>query len=119
MSNDPNYQRLIHTQQWLRLRRNALTLHPCCQECEAKGLVTPAVEVHHITPVECGTNLAEMERLMFNPANLRCLCHACHVEAHIALGRSGKKQAKMINAEHRARVIERFYGDKAEGGGVF
>ena len=52
MAKDKEYNKLIHTNKWLRLRRDVLTKHPICQRCEAEGRLTPATEVHHIRPVE-------------------------------------------------------------------
>ena len=111
MAKDETYKRLIHTARWVRLRRDVLTAHPLCERCEAEGFVTPACEVHHRTPVEEAVSAADKERLMFNPSNLRALCHACHVKAHVEMGRSGKAATKRRNAEQVAGAIKRFFGD--------
>lgn len=101
MKKDNDYKKLINTRRWQKLRKQKLTQHPLCQECEALGRIgVAATEVHHITPVEHGRNYAEKERLMYNPNNLRALCHTCHVAAHLALGRSGKAAARRINIAH-------------------
>ena len=111
MAKDADYRRLIHTARWLRLRRDTLTAHPLCERCQVDGYVTPATEVHHVRPVEYGLNYAEKEALMFNPSNLRAMCHACHVKAHVEMGRSGKAATKRRNAEQVAGAIKRFFGD--------
>ncbi|MDE6135552.1 MAG: HNH endonuclease [Muribaculaceae bacterium] len=90
MARDKDYNRMIQSARWLRLRRQVITEHPICQDCQARGELSPSVEVHHVTPVEYGLNPSEKERLMFNRANLRALCHRCHVEQHRAMGRSGR-----------------------------
>ena len=82
MSRDPRYTRLIVSKRWRELRRWKLTRTPLCERCEKAGRVTAAAEVHHVTPVETAPDLAGMERLMFDPANLASLCHKCHVETH-------------------------------------
>ena len=73
------------------LRREILNKHPLCQRCEKEGYITPACEVHHVRPVEEALTYKEKERLMFDPNNLRALCHACHVRTHTELGRCSKE----------------------------
>ena len=92
MAKDETYRKLIHTERWLRLRRDIITAHPLCQRCEEEGRLTPACEVHHIIPAESAINRAEMERLMYDPHNLRALCHDCHVRTHTEMGRVEGKQ---------------------------
>lgn len=111
MAKDKDYIKLIHTQRWLRLRRATLTANPVCQQCKADGYITPATEVHHVTPVEYGVSAADKQRLMYDPHNLRALCHNCHVKVHIELGRSGKEATKRRNAEQVAATIKKFFGD--------
>lgn len=110
MAKDKDYQRLIHTDRWLRLRRDKLTTTPLCERCQQQGIVTPATEVHHVTPVEDGLSLAEKRRLMYDPHNLRALCHDCHVQTHIELGRCGRVATKRRNQAQVAAVVEKFFG---------
>lgn len=109
MAKDEEYRRLIHTTRWLKLRRDVLTAHPCCQRCEAEGRITPAVEVHHIRPVEEAFSSAERQQRMYDPHNLMALCHACHVRTHTELGRSGKEATRQRNERHTREVISRFF----------
>lgn len=111
MAKDADYRRLIHTARWLRLRRDTLTAHPLCERCQADGYVTPATEVHHVRPVEYGLNYEEKKALMFNPSNLRALCHACHMLTHTEMGRSGKAATQRRNAEQVAGAIKKFFGE--------
>lgn len=111
MAKDKDYQRLINTSQWLRLRRDILTAHPLCQRCQAEGKITAATEVHHVRPVEEAINYAEKRRRMYDPANLRALCHDCHVRTHTEAGRSGREATKKRNAEQVAQVIKNFFDD--------
>lgn len=85
MSHDRFYKKLIQSARWRRLRRAALIRQPWCEDCLQKGIHVGATEVHHITPVETAYTVSEKERLMFNPANLRPLCHKCHIEVHKAM----------------------------------
>lgn len=110
MAKDKDYQRLIHTDRWLRLRRDKLTTTPLCERCQQQGIVTPATEVHHVTPVEDGLSLAEKRRLMYDPHNLRALCHDCHVQTHVELGRCGRVATKRRNEAQVAAVVEKFFG---------
>lgn len=111
MAKDKEYNKLIHTNKWLRLRRDVLTKHPICQRCEAEGRLTPATEVHHIRPVEEAFTKAERVQRMYDIHNVRALCHACHVRTHTELGRSGKAATQKRNAEHVREVIDKFFGD--------
>lgn len=109
MAKDKDYQRLIHTDRWLKLRRDKLTTTPLCERCQQQGIVTPATEVHHVTPVEDGLSLAEKRRLMYDPHNLRALCHDCHVQTHVELGRCGRVATKRRNAEQVKNIIDKFF----------
>lgn len=115
MAKDKDYNKLIHTVRWLRLRRDILTAHPMCERCEAEGYITPATEVHHRRPVEYGLNFNEKRRLMYDPLNLSALCHECHVKVHTEMGRSGRAATTRRNAEQVGAAIKKFFGD--DGGG--
>lgn len=108
MAKDKEYIRLIHTAKWVRLRRDKLTTHPLCERCEDIGRVTAATEVHHIIPVENGLTKAEKERLMYDPTNLRALCHDCHVKTHTEMGRCGRAQAQSRAKEHLRQFVKKF-----------
>lgn len=108
MAKDKDYMELINTSAWLHLRRDKLSRNPLCEDCQAKGNIRPATEVHHVVPVENGLTREEKRRLMFDPHNLRSLCHPCHVKAHEAMGRSGKAATKRLTAAHLRRFKEKF-----------
>jgi 5-methylcytosine-specific restriction protein A len=109
MAKDKDYIQLIHTTRWLRLRKEVLTAHPLCEDCQEKQLITAATEVHHVQPVEEAYNYAEKRQRMYDPHNLRALCHDCHVRRHIELGRSGKAATQRRNENHVAQVIAKFF----------
>jgi 5-methylcytosine-specific restriction protein A len=54
-----------------------LKREPHCEICGDKGRVTEATEVDHRVPRHAGGSLTD-------PANLRSLCHACHVDVTLA-----------------------------------
>lgn len=109
MAKDEEYRRLIQSATWRRLRHAVLSARPLCADCLDKGLAVPASEVHHTVPVESGCGPAEKRRLAYDPHNLRPLCHACHVAAHEALGRSGKEATRRKNAAQLESVKKRFF----------
>ena len=85
MAKDKNYQKLIHTSRWLRLRKEVLTAHPLCQRCLAEGRTTAATEVHHVKPVEEALSQRERVQRMYDLHNTQALCHDCHVKVHTEL----------------------------------
>ena len=92
---NPRYKALIHSQRWRALRLQHLKQYPLCEGCKAKGLVTPATEVHHVLPIERAPSLEEMEARAYNTRNLQSLCRACHREAH-AKRETPATQAKQL-----------------------
>ena len=61
---------------WRRLSERFRIENPLCADCEAKGLVRPSQEVHHIKPLEKFPHL----RLVWS--NLVALCSRCHQDRH-------------------------------------
>ena len=110
MAKDKDYQQLIHTSRWLRLRKETLTAHPLCQRCQQQDILTPATEVHHVRPVEEALTKAEKVRRMYDPHNVQALCHACHVQVHTELGRCSKQANKERKAKQARAIIEKFFG---------
>lgn len=110
MAKDKVYIKLIHASQWVELRCRVLSAQPLCERCKAEGIITAAVEVHHITPVEHGTTYAEKRRLCYDPANLMALCHGCHVRIHTELGRCGREAMRKRNTEQVRQIIKKFFG---------
>ena len=109
MSKDHDYIQAIHSPRWHQLRRAILTAHPLCQRCQEEGRIRSATEVHHIRPVEEGTNRREKLTLMFDPHNLRALCHDCHVLTHTEMGRSGRQANIQRKAQQAQTVNKRFF----------
>ena len=108
MSNDPTYQRLIHTAEYQRLRRWQLTRHPLCQRCEQDGRITAATEVHHVNPVEDAAEDKEKARLLLDAHNLMSLCHQCHVAIHKEMGRNDKTRQKRVAKKQLENFEKKF-----------
>lgn len=63
---------------WKRIRDRYIEAHPLCEECKRNGILTPAEEVHHITPLSKGGG---NER-----SNLMSLCKSCHSRITVESG---------------------------------
>jgi len=107
MSRDKNYQHLLNSKRWKQLRKWKLEQNPLCELCEREGKVVSAIDVHHITPVESGRTVEEMEQLCFNANNLQALCISCHVKVHRE-ARANKRRS------HETRERERLERWKQE-----
>ena len=58
----------LNSEAWYRLRRGVLAEQPLCPECEARGVIEPATQVHHVND-----NAMDNSR-----TNLVGLCAPCH-----------------------------------------
>lgn len=76
------YMSLLNSWKWQQLRRKKFLANPICEDCAAKGRVTPTEEVHHNRPVESGKDETEMRQLAYDYSNLVSLCKACHAARH-------------------------------------
>ena len=117
MAKDEDYKRMVHTTRWLTLRKAVLTRHPVCESCEKDGRLTPAVEVHHIVPVETALTYMEKQNLMFDPHNLMALCHNCHVSIHMSMGKGTKANARERSREKADAACRKLFDE--DGGGFF
>lgn len=80
---DSYYYTLIQSTQWRVLRNQKMKdCNGLCERCLKQGVVTPATEVHHITPVERDKNRAMMAARCFDYNNLMCVCRDCHDALH-------------------------------------
>lgn len=121
MAKDKDYIQMIHTTEWLKLRKAALDKHPTCCMCEKEGRLTAAQELHHIRPVEEAITYQDKCQRMFDPSNVLPLCHDCHVKIHTELGRCGREATKRRNEKQVAQIIKKFFDatDDEDGGGIF
>lgn len=63
---------LYNSARWIKGRKQFLSKHPLCAECESKGIIEPANVVDHIV-----AHLGDV-KLFFNMRNWRALCKPCH-----------------------------------------
>jgi len=61
---------------WRKLSEHYRVRNPLCEDCDAKGMTTPATEVHHIVSIQEDPS----KRLDIN--NLVALCTRCHEIRH-------------------------------------
>lgn len=108
MSRNPIYIKLINSGRWKKLRADKLTANPICEECETKGLSTPATEVHHLTEVESVPTAEAMEQLMFDYSNLESVCHSCHSEIHRIAFSHSKESIQTNNKRATERFADKF-----------
>lgn len=120
MENSRDYRRLIQGRRWQKLRRSVLSAHPLCVDCQRQGRLTAATEVHHVVPCQSAPSVRTMETLMYDPGNLRPLCHACHLAAHEHLGKGGREERARRRSVELEAFISKFGGrGKEREGGVF
>lgn len=116
MARDLTYRRLIQSRRWRNLRIATLKKRPYCEGCKEKDLIVGATEVHHIVPVETGASDDEKEKLMFDPMNLRSLCHDCHMQLHRLMRIHTKETVKARQRQRLETVLATFFpGEKFEG----
>lgn len=65
---------------WQACRSSYLELHPLCEDCLLRGILTPAEHVHHMTWLT--PDNWQDAAVALNHANLRALCVSCHTAAH-------------------------------------
>ena len=75
-------QKIYQSVEWKKLRLAKLKANPLCEVCLTKGIVKPAIDVHHINSF---MNYSDNKRLQlaFDYNNLQSLCKECHSEKHL------------------------------------
>ena len=112
MGRNKEYRKLINTRKWQKLRLQALSkTNYLCAVCLRNDITTPATEVHHIAPVETGTNLLHMKQLCYDPNNLLPVCKECHKKEHIKLRSYTKSETQKRNKERANDFASRFLND--------
>ena len=79
--NDENRQQIYQSAKWKKLRESKLQQNPLCEMCLSKGIITPAVDVHHkdsFLNYEGSTRLYKA----YNYSNLLSVCKKCHSYLH-------------------------------------
>ena len=81
MHHDEAVERFYTTKAWRKCRAAVLSEHGgLCQICMSKGLIEPAVHVHHKIPLTAD-NIND-PRITLDSSNLMALCEECHAEQH-------------------------------------
>lgn len=81
MHHDANIERFYTSRAW-RKSRDAFLAEKggLCEICLSKGLIEPAVHVHHRNPIT-PENLND-PKVTLDHTNLMALCERCHQEQH-------------------------------------
>ncbi len=66
-----------------------------CEDCKARGIITPGVIVHHVKPIT-EANIDNPD-ITLNHDNLRLLCRQCHEKQH-------RKSAKRFTVDKLGRL---------------
>ena len=70
-----------HSASWLKCREAYIkSVGGLCEDCLARGIYTPGLIVHHITPIT-PDNINDPE-ITLNFDNLRLVCQDCHAAEH-------------------------------------
>ncbi|MBR3240153.1 MAG: HNH endonuclease [Oscillospiraceae bacterium] len=81
MHHDERIEAFYTSRSWRKCRESFLKEKGgLCENCLAKGLVVPAVHVHHRTPITPETVMDP--RITMNHGNLMALCEECHQAQH-------------------------------------
>ena len=81
MHNDERIESFYTSRPWRKCRAAILSeAGGLCQNCIRKGLIEPAVEVHHIKPLT--PDNIDDPMIALDASNLIALCGACHDEIH-------------------------------------
>ena len=81
MHSDPNIEAFYTTKAWRKCRASFLNERGgLCEICFSKGLIEPAVHVHHKIPIT-PQNLGD-PRITLSHDNLMALCEECHQAQH-------------------------------------
>ena len=82
MNKDPAIERFYTTTAWRKCRAAVLEENcGLCQVCMSKGLIEPAVHVHHKVPLT--PDNIDDPRITLDSSNLMALCEECHAEMHM------------------------------------
>ena len=81
MNKNPAIESFYTSWLWRNCRQSFLESRGhLCEACKAKGMIVPATQVHHKTPIT-PDNLND-PRVTLNHDNLMALCDDCHQEQH-------------------------------------
>ena len=79
--NKEDRQKIYQSTRWKKLRLAKLMDQPLCEICLAKGIITPAIDIHHKDSFLNYEGLARVDKA-FDYNNLLSLCKECHSYLH-------------------------------------
>ena len=71
---DPRRTLKLNSYAWQKLRASVLAGEPCCRHCHARGIVTVATDLDHVSGDPSDNSMPSDG----DPGNLQPLCHECH-----------------------------------------
>ena len=81
MHSNPEIEAFYTTRAWRKARESYLSsVGRLCEICLSKGLIEPAVHVHHKKPIT--TENLDDPRITLDHSNLMALCKECHQALH-------------------------------------
>ena len=81
MHHDESIERFYTTTAWRKARAAVLRdSNGLCQICLMKGLIVPAVHVHH--KIHLSPDNIDNPMITLDSINLMALCEECHAEQH-------------------------------------
>ena len=72
---------------WKKIRQAKLLQQPLCELCLKKGVITPAVDVHHDISFINNSGMIDFS-LAYDFSNLISLCKECHSKIHSQYGKT-------------------------------
>lgn len=80
--NEQIRKEVYSSSKWKKLRKAKLIQNPLCEKCLENGIITPAIDIHHIVSfVPVADRLRRLE-IAFDFDNLMSLCKECHQKIH-------------------------------------
>lgn len=74
-------QAIYNTTRWRKLRLAKLIDSPLCEVCLLAGIITPAIDIHHIDSFMNYEGLTRLDKA-YNYENLQSICKECHQKEH-------------------------------------
>lgn len=82
-------RKIYQSQRWRMLRLAKLADTPLCEMCERKGIVKPAIDVHHVVSFMSTDDQVHRKALAYDYDNLMSVCKECHQYIHNGKGGMG------------------------------
>lgn len=92
-AHNKRWNKYYGTKQWHELRTRYYNDHPCCECCEAQGIVKAADDIHHLHVFSSGPTEQDKIRLLLDYNNLCALCKYHHQMAHEYMKHYNKDEA--------------------------